>query len=418
MPVLAEALEGRSFSLRREDFETARGAFEVGQDTAAGVRVTQDSGSRLSAAYSCIRFLAEVIGSLPWNVYRREDGVRLPAPRPRWMTQPNVDQERPEFIEQLVGSLNITGDAFALITNLDAEGRPLELVPLTPSEVDVDRERSGRMRYAVNGEVMPPHRVLHIPGFQPWPGMLRGLSPIEYCRQTFGLGQATEEYGAGFFARGANPSGVIQVDGDPGDEAIKAMALQWRKAHGGVRRSHLPGVLTHGAEWNPITIPNDHAQFLETRKFSRSEIAGIYRVPPHLIGDLERATFSNIEHQSIEVVVYTLAPWLERLEARFSRLVPRGQFVKFNVGGLLRGDHKTRFEAYALALINGWMNQDEVRALEDLPPIPDGNGQTYYRPLNLHPLGAPLPERPVARRELQDFARLVAGEAGIEEESA
>lgn len=355
----------------------------------AGVRVNQDTGSRLAASYACIRVLAESCGSLPWDNFRKrfsDDNQEVKVERvkpPKWMTQPNreTSQTRQELIETALWSLNTDGNFYAGIT-FDAQTYPYEVFPLDPKSVEPNRNKYGEIVYTIDGKDFPRHQILHVKGLT-WPGSLKGVSPIEWCRRTFALGISAEEYGAAFFGNGAHPGSVIELDNDPGEPAVTAMARRWRKAHGGVKKSNLPAVLTHGAQWKQVTIPNDNAQFLETRKFSRSEIAGIFHVPPHMIGDLERATFSNIEHQSVEFVRYSLRPWLERLEGRFNQLLPRGQFVKFNAEGLLRGTTRDRYASYSVAVQNGWMNRNEVRAKEDMPRIEDPIGDQYMVQANI-----------------------------------
>lgn len=388
MPILRNMVEPRAISYQDifvKDLSTTN-------DVNAGTNVTTESGSRLGAAYSCIRILSETVGSLPWDVYRKGSGtVREQVDRvPSWVHSPNPDQTQMEWVEQLVGSLNTTGDGIAQIVR-NRDGVPMAFVLWHPNEVNVWRRSSGALVYTFGGKDYRPEDVLHIRAFT-WPGEDRGLSPIEWAKQTFGTAIAIDEHGARFFGNGARPGGVLELDTDPGPEGVKRIAKQWQKAHGGVSKSHLPAVLTGGAKYKPITIPNDQAQFLETRKFTRSEIAGIFRVPPHLIGDLERATFSNIEHQGLEFLTYSIRPWLVRIEQRMTMLLPRGQFIKFNPDALLRGDTKSRYEAHAIALQNGIKNLDEVRGDEDLPPLPDGNGRKHYHPLHLGEVGEERPE--------------------------
>lgn len=387
MTLLGRFLEQRHANAPQESW--AKGLVPTGPNTSAGQRVTQDSGSRLATAYSCVRFLADQVSALPRHTYRKQaDGAVVGTPPPRWLDEANTDLSMMDFLFQSMWALNTDGNAYALIVR-DENGLPSELLPVHPASVAVERNASGRPVYTVEGKERDRFQVLHVPGAM-LPGALTGLSPIDYCRQTFGLGQATEEYGAAFFQNGAAPGGVIQfpAEADPSPAKLKQIAASWRRSHGGSKRAHLPGVLTGGATWQPVSIPNDQAQFLETRKLTRSEIAGIYRVPPHVVGDLEKATYSNIEHQGVELVKYTFLPWLQRLEWHLSRLLPRGQYVKFEVEGLLRGDTLSRYRSYAMGRQWGWLNVDEIRALEDLPELPDGKGQEYLVPQNMAEAGA------------------------------
>ncbi len=373
-----------------------------GSQTAAGVRVDTTTAMRFTAVYACVRLLAETVASLPADTFRREEGSRRPyRPRPVWLDRPNPDQTRFEVVEQLMASLLLAGDFFGA-TVWDKRGELAEVWPLSPDTLIPGRDERGLVYAQRNGgrDLRPASRlggdILHIRAFS-MPGELSGLSPIEQARQTIGLGMVAEEFGARFFSQGASPGGIIELPGKPEQGFVDRLKANWLKKHAGPSNAHIPGVLTDGATWKPLTIPPDQAQFLETRKFQIGEIARLFRVPPHMIGDLERATFSNIEHQAIEFEKHSIRPWLERIEQGFDRLLADGVFLKFNADGLLRGDTKGRYEAYQIALDSGFRNPDEVRALEDLPPVPGGLGKKFRQPLNFGPLGSsPTPAKETA----------------------
>jgi HK97 family phage portal protein len=358
-------------------------------NTASGQRVTVETGSRLAVAYSCIRYLADTVGALPRQAFRESGHTRSPVRNPAWAERANLDLSTQDFLAQCLWALNTHGNAYALLT-FGPNGLVSELLPVHPSLVSVERGPDGRPVYTVDGVERPRDQVLHIPGLV-LPGQLVGLSPIDYCRATFGLGQAVEEYGGSFFANGAAPGGVITypAEKDPSEESLARMARSWRRSHGGSAKAHLPGVLTGGATWTPVTIPNDQAQFLETKKLNRSEIAGIFRVLPHRVADLEHATYSNIETQGEEEVRVSFLPWLVKLEHHLSgpRFLPRGQFFRLNVEGLLRGDTASRYRSYAIGRQWGFLSVDEIRALENRPPLPDGKGQEYLVPQNMAAAG-------------------------------
>jgi HK97 family phage portal protein len=223
------------------------------------------------------------------------------------------------------------------------------------------------------------------------PGNDYGLSPVQVFAQSIGLALAAEQYGSKWFRDGASPSSVLETDASLDDDQVKRVQRNWITSHGGKR---LPAVLSGGFKWKPITITPEESQFLETRGFQVAEIARMFGVPPHMVGDVERSTSwgTGIEQQNIAFVTHTLLPWLTRIEQAFNRITPNGQFVKFNVNALLRGDLKSRYEAYQLALDSGFANPDEVRALEEMPPIPGGLGQKFRQPLNMAPLGYEPPE--------------------------
>jgi HK97 family phage portal protein len=235
-------------------------------------------------------------------------------------------------------------------------------------------------------------RMFHIPGLS-WPGKLKGISPLEAARHLVGAGLGSQEYAERFYGQGMHQSGVIEAEDDLTIEQAKEVKQDFQRITGGLRKAHLPAVLVK-AKWNPMTVSPEQAQFLETRAFSGNEIARFFRVPPHMIADVEKSTSwgTGIEQQGIGFVTYTLAPWLTRLEQAYStfllnRPFQRNAFVKFNVNGLMRGDIKTRFETYQIARQNGLMNADEIRALEDQPPLPDGAGEEYWRPANIGVVG-------------------------------
>jgi HK97 family phage portal protein len=259
-------------------------------------------------------------------------------------------------------------------------------MPLHPDHVRVERDANGQKRYRLpSGEPIPRADILHVRLF-PQAGLDVSPSPIQVARETIGLGLAAQAFGARWFGEGAAPSSMLTTDQPLSDTQVKQLKSEWIATHGGRRQ---PAILAGGLKWEPITITPEESQFLETRKFQRAEIASLFRVPPHMIGDLDRTTSwgTGIEQQSIGFVVHTLRPYLERIEGALTRLLPGQQFVKFNVDGLLRGDTPARYTAYQQALDGGWMNPDEVRALEDRPPIPGGAGKKYRQPLNYGPLG-------------------------------
>lgn len=284
----------------------------------------------------------------------------------------------------------IYGNAYAQIIR-NGRGKVIGLYPLMPDKVKVDRDERNRLIYICSrydeanpnlkdqGEIiLTAENVFHIPGLG-YDGLV-GYSPIALAKNAIGISLACEEYGSTFFANGASPSGVLEHPG-----VIKnpeKLRNAWQNAYGG-RNSHRIAVLEEGTKFTPISIPNNEAQFLETRKFQVEEIARLYRVPLHMIGDLEHATFSNIEQQSLEFVKYTLDPWLVRWEQSLQKALlsdsEKGQyFIKFNVEGLLRGDYASRMQGYATARQNGWMSANDIRELEDMNRIPAELGGDLY----------------------------------------
>ena len=265
------------------------------------------------------------------------------------------------------------------------------LYPLTPNRMRVERDDGGKIIYRYTPTTAEGHfqkmeqiilrgeDVLHIPalGFD---GLI-GYSPIAMARNAIGVAIATEEFGAKFFENGARPSGILKVPHVLKDPS--KLSESWQKAYGGTGNTGKVAVLEEGVTYESISIPPNDAQFLDTRKFQLNEIARIFRVPPHMIADLERATFSNVEHLSLEFVKFSLNPWVIRWEQSLSKALmtpnERGKiFVKFNVDGLMRGDYQSRMAGYATARQNGWLSANDIREMEDMNPIPDEDGGNFY----------------------------------------
>ena len=285
--------------------------------------------------------------------------------------------------------LLLYGNAYAQIIR-NGKGEVIALYPLMANRMSVDRDDKGHLYYQYqmqdsdaptmkNGTViLKPSDVLHVPGLG-FDGLV-GYSPIAMAKNAIGLAIATEEYGAKFFANGATPGGILEYPGTvKNPEAVRE---SWTKGFSG-NNSHKVAVLEEGMKYTPISISPNEAQFLETRKFQIDEIARIFRVPPHMVGDLEKSSFSNIEQQSLEFVKYTLEPWIVRWEQSINRALlseseKAAYFVKFNVDGLLRGDYQSRMNGYATARQNGWMSANDIRELENLDLIPPELGGDLY----------------------------------------
>lgn len=370
-----------------------------GGNSRGGFRVTRASAMRQAAVWACVRLRAETIAMLPVSVVEYDGATRKPVDGPAWLERPNPEMTRFDLFERTSASIDIDGNAFWW-TMRDRIDRVMEVWPLPPTKVHVFRNKEKEKRFKIDGEKgdFGADEVFHIPGFT-IAGSLRGLSPIEQHAHAIGLAVAAEQYGESFFGRGATMTGVIESPDDPGPTAVERMRTTFAQNHQGLRNAHRPGFLFGGAKWTTLSMPNDAAQFLETRRYQVSEIARIFRVPPHKIGDLDRATFSNIEHQAIEWVTDGVLPYTTRIETAISAagFLPRGQRLKFNMAGLLRGDTVSRFAAYAIARQWGWFNVDDIRALEDLNPLPNGQGQIYLEPLNMSPAGASIADGVVAR---------------------
>ena len=358
--------------------------------SASGIAVSENTALQYSAVFAAVRLLSESVASLPLITYERVDrGKRRTQSHPAHQlldVAPNREMTAYTFRETLMGHLCTWGNAYAEIVR-DGAGRPMELLPITPDRVRVERDESGTVRYIIDEQItLDTDSVLHIAGLG-FDGII-GYSPIRLARECVGLGMAAERFGASFFDNAARPAGVLQHPGTLSQEAAHRLRESWRNTYEGSGRTGKTAILEEGMSWQSLGIPPDDAQYLETRKFQVAEIARWYGVPPSMIGDLERATFSNIEHQAISFVTHSLRPWLVRWETELRRKLFAADevfFPEFLVEGLLRGDTKTRYDGYKIARESGWLSVNEIRNLENMNPV-DG-GDTYIQPLNMGTVG-------------------------------
>ena len=378
-------------------------AFFMGSSS-SGKSVTERSAMQMTAVYACVRILSEAVAGLPLHFYRyKEDGSKEMAIDTNLYhllhDEPNPEMSSFVFRETLMTHLLLWGNAYAQIIR-NGKGEIIALYPLMPNKMQVDRDESGKLYYTYTrseGEAntmqgssvtLEPKDVLHIPGLG-FDGLV-GYSPIAMAKNAIGLAIATEEFGSKFFANGAAPSGVLEHPGTIKDPSRVREA--WQSQFGGSGNSGKVAVLEEGMKYTPISISPEQAQFLETRKFQINEIARIFRVPPHMVGDLEKSSFSNIEQQSLEFVKYTLDPWVVRWEQSLSRSLlsedeKKVYFFKFKLEGLLRGDYQSRMNGYAIARQNGWMSANDIRELEDLDKLtPEQGGDLYLINGNMLPL--------------------------------
>ena len=380
-------------------------AFFMGGST-SGKPVNERSAMQMTAVYSCVRILAEAVAGLPLHLYKYTDtgGKEKAIDHPLYQLlhdEPNPEMSSFVFRETLMTHLLLWGNAYAQIIR-NGKGEVLALYPLMPNKMSVDRDEDGQLYYTYqrsNEEAhtmegasvkLKPTDVLHIPGLG-FDGLV-GYSPIAMAINAIGMAIACEEFGAKFFANGAAPSGVLEHPGTIKDPARVRDA--WQSQFGGSSNSGKVAVLEEGMKYTPISISPEQAQFLETRKFQINEIARIFRVPPHMVGDLEKSSFSNIEQQSLEFVKYTLDPWIIRWEQSMMRVLlsvdeKKEYFVKFNLEGLLRGDYQSRMNGYSIARQNGWMSANDIRELENLDRIPaEQGGDLYLINGSMLPLGS------------------------------
>ena len=364
--------------------------------TTSGKPVNETTAMQTTAVYACVRILSEAIASLPVHVYQYKDGggKEMVIDHPLYQVlhdEPNPEMTSFVFRETLMSHLLIWGNAYAQIIR-DGAGRVLGLYPLLPNKMDVQRDDKGEIYYVYSrssdenpnfkeyGDIkLQKEDVLHIPGLG-FDGLI-GYSPIAMAKNAVGMTLACEEYGASFFANGANPCGVLEHPGVLKDPS--KVRDSWNAVYRGTSNAHKIAVLEEGMKYQQVGIPPEEAQFLETRKFQINEIARLYRIPPHMVGDLEKSSFSNIEQQSLEFVKYTLDPWVIRWEQSLQKalLLPgeKGKyFIKLNVDGLMRGDYQSRMNGYSIGRQNGWLSANDIREMEDMNPIPDEDGGNLY----------------------------------------
>lgn len=363
----------------------------------SGERVDEKSAMQIATVYACVRLLAETVAGLPLHLYRMKDDTNSKeraTDHPLYKLlyrQPNPEMTSFSFREVMMVQLLLWGNCYAQIIR-DGRNGIISLYPLLPENMEIDRDEKGEIFYTYHaytdeapGEnnkdiYFRNDEIFHVPGMG-FNGLV-GFSPIAMMKNSLGTTLAVEKYGSSFFKNGAQPSGVLEHPGVlKNPEKIRE---NWSVVYGGANNAHKVAVLEEGMQYKPISLPPEDSQFLSTRQFGVNEICRIFRVPPHMVQDLDHATFSNIEHQSIDFVVHTLTPWLVRFEQAIIKdlLLPEEQdlyFPKFNVDGLLRGDYQSRMQGYATGISNGFLSPNDCRRLENMDLIAaEKGGDDYY----------------------------------------
>ncbi|WP_426773934.1 phage portal protein [Proteus faecis] len=360
-------------------------------DTYSGRKVSAQLAMQLTSVFSCVRVLAESVGMLPCSLYEQLESGNKRATKERLhkllAVKPNNYMTPQELWELLIACLCLRGNFYAY--KVYALGEVVELLPLDPSSVTPKLNYQWEPEYQVtfpNGknETLTQQEIWHVRIFT-LDGLV-GLSPIAYARQAIGLGLATEEHGARLFGNGAVTSGVLQTEQELSDLAFDRLKRDFEENHQGLTNAHKPLILEMGLKWQQISLSAEDAQFLETRKFQLEEICRIFRVPLHMVQNTDRATFNNIENLGIGFINYSLVPYLIRIEQRINaglvKASKQGTFyAKFNTGALLRGDMKSRFEAYSTGINWGIYSPNECRELEELNPREGGD--IYLTPMNM-----------------------------------
>jgi HK97 family phage portal protein len=373
------------------DFDRDVRAWIGGRPTHSGVKVNEHTALRHITVYSCVRVRSESFGMLPLSVYRkrrngkgRDEAYDHPLYE-KVHAVPNADMTSMTWRETMNGHLDLSGNGYSIITQ-NNRGQVIDLYPWPWTEIEPRRNNdTGKIEYHLNDrgktEILPAERVFHVPGLG-FDG-IKGYSIIRMAQEAVGLGLAISEFSARFFGQGMNVGSVFQTDQEMTQPAIDDLRAQLMEKGAGLANSWMPFILHSGLKFARIPMPLSDAQFIENTKLNKAEICGLFRVPPHLVADLDRATFSNIEHQSIEYVVFSMLPLITRFEQTMNwKLFTRqerdqGYYVKFNIDALLRGDSKARAEYLTKKRQNGVINADEWRELDDENPIGGIAGTAY-----------------------------------------
>ena len=352
-----------------------------------GVQVSEDNALTFSAVYAAVRIISETIASIPLNVYQYDGETRTKAdghPIQHLLAKaPNSVSSSFTFREAMAANLVLHGNAYAKI-ELNAAGRPTALIPLNPMLVEVKVVEGEKVYIFNDKETYLDYEVCHFVGLS-FNG-LTGKSPIQVAREAVAIGLAAQEYGARFYSNGANTGGIITAPGRLSIEAIKRLKESWNRANAGLSNTHGTAILEEGMKYEKIGLDPEAAQFLQSRKFQVNEIARIFRLPPSYLADLENSsTRANVEQQAITFVRDCITPYVRRMEVELNRKLFRedeaNYYAYFTMEGLMRGDLKGRYDAYATARQWGWLSVNDIRDLENLNPIEGGD--VYLQPLNM-----------------------------------
>jgi HK97 family phage portal protein len=344
----------------------------------SGTIVNSESVFKVNAIFSAVSLISDTISTLPIDSYIRRDGARFAfRPRPAWVQQPDIDTTKEAFYGSLIVSLLLDGNGFVRVFR-DNQGRVVNMRVLNPAKVEIRNDKVGSVVYVHEGENKPLNKteVIHIPDVVR-PGQIRGISRVTALKDNFGLAIALESYAARFFGQGATTSGIIEFPGNLTPDQAKNLVDGFDARHKGFRKSHKTGVLSGGAKYVQTTMENDRAQFIDSRRMAVEDVARAFNIPPHLLGLPGTNTYSSVEQNNIAFVTHTLRPIVQKLESAFTPLMasePGGAtaFVKFTLDGLLRGDANSRFTAYSTGLQAGYLTINDIRRLEDLPPVQGG----------------------------------------------
>ncbi|MDC0595537.1 phage portal protein [Acidimicrobiia bacterium] len=361
--------------------------------TSSGKTVDPSSAIQSSSVYSCVSLISDSIATMPVKTYRKTQEYREPTTPPIFLDNvngmPNAETDLFTWMHRTINSLCLYGNSYWLITSRDRNGFPSSLYNLHPDDMQITR-KNGKAIYTYNGKenftrytvLNPSGEIVHIKNFEQ--GSDYGLSPIEAGSEAIGSALAQDEFAGTFFKNGAVLSGVIEMNSTPTEEQLRIFKQSFNRKHQGSNKAHNIGILTEGSTWKPLALDHEQMQFLQSRKYTKSEICGLFRVPAYMIGDLSETTKlgSSIEEQNRVFYELTLLPYINRVETALTMLLPRNQFARIDVSGLLRANIKARYEAYNLGRNAGFLSVNEIRAKEDLSPVDSEIGDSYLQNLN------------------------------------
>jgi HK97 family phage portal protein len=376
------------FEKRAISFQTVWGSGDfVDIQSLSGTIVNADTAMQLNAVFSAVSLISDTVSTLPVDAYVRSQGTRRALrPRPAWVTKPDIDTTKEAFYGSAIVSLLLEGNVFIRVFR-NPRGEIVNMNVLNPLDVTIKRNGVGRILFNVKGEEkgLTSEDIIFIPDVVK-PGQLRGISRVDALKENFGLAQALENYASKFFGSGTHTSGVLEVPGNLTAEQAKTMQEAFDSRHKGWGRAHKTAIITGGAAYKPTNVPNDQAQFLDSRRMAVEDVARAFNIPPHLLGLPGTNTYASVEQNNIAFVTHTLRPIAQKLEGALTALLSQetgleAAFVKFSLDGLLRADINSRTESYARGLQSGYYKINDVRRFEDLEPIDDPSADTVRVPL-------------------------------------
>ena len=376
------------FEKRSLNYQTIWGSGDYSDtQSLAGVAINSESAMTINAVFSAVSLISDTLSTLPMDAFIRTQGARYPLrPRPAWVLKPDVDTTREAFYGSAIVSLLLDGNTFIRIYRNES-GQIVNLVVLNPTDVMIRRNGLGRVMYEVQGEdiMLSSDDVIFIPDVVR-PGSLRGLSRVDALKENFGLAKALEAYAAKFFGSGTQTSGILEVPGSLTAEQAKDMQNAFDSRHRGWSKAHKTAIVTGGAQYKATNVPNDQAQFLDSRRMAVEDVARAFNIPPHLLGLPGTNTYASVEQNNIAFVTHTLRPIAQKIEGALSSLLSQetgleAAFVKISLDGLLRADMNSRTQSYSTLLQAGVYSINDVRAFEDLRPIDLPSADTVRVPL-------------------------------------